>query len=458
MRHCITNITAILLLTLCLAACSSSGDEPGISSDARLNGESIGDNFSISNISSKGQTYTLQLEADGAWSISNTPDWTDIYPLSGSGNASVTLEVMANIGDDTRVGEFNVTAGGASSIVRLTQPAMTSADGELTYNLPVIFHVLYVDADDSLQYVKASRIREVLRQVNARFSGQLNNQSQNMNVSFYLTPHDEDGNLMDEPGVEYIKWNGTYPIDCNDVMTDSKKTYTDYIWDPNRFINVLLYNFKESDDDILGITHMPFTTKGSNELEGLNAVSYTHINKSQLNFAYCSSINSLYFYIQSTATIYNTRDVIATVTHELGHYLGLHHVFAEDSEGEQTHDCNDTDYCSDTPSYDRLSYVDHLNYLAQYQPQAYRIANLLPRTSCDGDVFEARNIMDYAVTLSNFFSEQQRQRVRHVLTYSPMIPGPKKSSGSSTRSDAPTLDLPIMVSHCPPTPSIVVKK
>ena len=33
--------------------------------------------------------------------------------------------------------------------------------------------------------------------------------------------------------------------------------------------------------------------------------------------------------------------------------------------------------------------------------------------------------MDYSVSYSDRFTDDQRDRIRHVLTYSPLIPGPK---------------------------------
>lgn len=97
---------------------------------------------------------------------------------------------------------------------------------------------------------------------------------------------------------------------------------------------------------------MAFTTTGSNSLEGLNETKYSYLELKNLSFPYCVSINSLFIDQQSTSTAYNTTDITVTLAHELGHYLGLHHVFSEDPESS----CKDTDYCKDTPSYDKDAY------------------------------------------------------------------------------------------------------
>ena len=36
--------------------------------------------------------------------------------------------------------------------------------------------------------------------------------------------------------------------------------------------------------------------------------------------------------------------------------------------------------------------------------------------------FISYNIMDYAISYSNQFTQNQRERIRHVLSYSPLIP------------------------------------
>ena len=53
------------------------------------------------------------------------------------------------------------------------------------------------------------------------------------------------------------------------------------------------------------------------------------------------------------------------------------------------------------------------------------------------------NIMDYAISYSNQFTQNQRERIRHVLSYSPLIPGPKKGDIDTRALNEGPLDLPI---------------
>lgn len=71
------------------------------------------------------------------------------------------------------------------------------------------------------------------------------------------------------------------------------------------------------------------------------------------------------------------------------------------------------------------------------------------RENCQtGTTFTSYNLMDYEISYADRFTPNQRERTRHVLEYSPLIPGPKRTA--STRSVAPqgVLDIPIIYKVC----------
>lgn len=313
-----------------------------------------------------------------------------------------------------------------------------SADGTdgLHYDIPVIFHVLYKDFTDPDQFIPPARIEELISSVNSRFKGSAT--SQDMNLSFTLAKEDEDGNTMDIPGIEYIYWKESYPIDCNSFMSDNTGRYTSYLWDPNRYVNVMVYNFSMTDGNsvTLGISHLPFSVKGDTFLEGLQEIPYSALEKENLMFPYCVSINSQYIYRQSTSSQYDSADANVTLAHELGHYLGLLHVFNEDADAT-----GDSDYCDDTPCYSYPEYLLSVAWLTSSGQASF--SNLVKRTSLNGTEFISRNIMDYGCSYSDQFTPDQKSRVRHVLKYSPMIPGPKATGTKTTQSPAGPVELPI---------------
>ena len=375
---------------------------------------------SFSNVDGDGATLTVSVTSDVEWQISKTAQWCNVTPGKGSGNQTLTLQIEAN--PDSKERKVTVTVASPatkmSRKIEITQAAGYTPIEQYHYNLPVVFHVLYQNKSDAQQYVSPNRLSEILNAVNRLYKKSM--QSADMNLTFTLATASPDGEKMDQPGVEYISWPGSYPIDCDAFMNDdinetAGKGYVRYVWDPNRYINIMVYNFANepgSNTTTLGISHLPFT------------------------------INSRFINEESTATTYKPADITVTLAHELGHYLGLHHVFSETERGNS---CEDTDYCTDTPTYNKEAYDMNYAYIAANEPENFTFANLVNRENClTGESFVSHNIMDYAISHSDQFTPEQRARIRHVLLYSPLIPGPKAVQEADTRS-APDglMELPI---------------
>lgn len=330
-------------------------------------------------------------------------------------------------------------------------------DESYEYKLPVIFHVIYKDGNDASQYIPSARLQQLLQYVNMIYAGGYFGESNDIKLRFVAAEYDEKGNKLATPGVEYVKYTDSYPISPSLFMSDNSGKYVKYLWNPNEYINVMMYNFEDEDDDgtVLGISHMPYTIEGKDALVGLKTTKAKYITKSNLKYAHCVSINSLYAnrdnsgnYYQSDRytnanhqpTYLSPRDVVVTLAHELGHYLGLYHTFSETYHqssavitlAASTDDCKDTDYCQDTPSYNRSEYMDFLDYYFQNTSRP-SLSDVLLRKPCEGNDFVSENIMDYAYTLAYKITPEQKQRIRNVLYYSPMIPGPKKN-GANTRA------------------------
>ncbi|MBO4316172.1 MAG: zinc-dependent metalloproteinase lipoprotein [Prevotella sp.] len=340
-------------------------------------------------------------------------------------------------------------------------------DESYTYKIPVIFHVLYVDKGDELQYVPTSRLSTIIDNVNDIYKGGVYGESEKVNLRFFLATKDEKGNTLSTPGVEYVKWSGTYPIDPHEFMMNTTGEYKKYIWDPNDYVNIMVYNFaadKEKGGITLGISHMPYAVKSDSALAGLETVNIPTIYKSMLDYPHCSSINSLYINDESTryyladkgkkGYTYNSADVNVTMAHELGHYLGLHHIYTE-RDGEPVDSCGDTDFCEDTPSYNRVEYAEYEDYyIKNTTKEKFDLLELIKRSACDGTPFYSANIMDYSIGYGYKISTDQKDRIRWVLYYSPLMPGPRKNS--TTAKKMPTkgrveegpVKLPMRVVEC----------
>lgn len=431
----------LLILLIGVSSCEDSDSENAPSLEVSQS--------AFDNISSNGQTVEVNITSNNSWTASTNASWCNLSPQKGNGNQKLTIIVEGNIDQAARTATITVSSSGATNkTIQISQNGASPSAGEFRYELPVIFHVLYKDKTDPLQYVRASRLADILSIVNKLYEGDA--QSAKMNLEFRLANINPEGEPMETPGVEYVQWSESYPINCDKFMSDESGKYVKYLWDPNKYINVMIYNFlgDNSGTTTLGISHLPFSTKGNTFMEGLNPVESTHLSLNNLKFPYCASINSLYINHQSTGNEYNTSDVTVTLAHELGHYLGLHHVFSETDEGDLINTCKDTDYCEDTPSYDKQAYDTYYAWVMSPSnniPDDQLFSYLVKRENCSGTEFTSTNIMDYAVSYSNRFTQDQRDRIRHVLTYSPLIPGPKKGQAQTRVAAEGPLDLPILI-------------
>ena len=379
--------------------------------------------LSNTTVSTNSMAASASITATGNydWKLSSDQSWctTNITTGTSGKETTITLTVAANTTTSTRTANLIFTVEGQT----VATAAVTQA-AEETYELPVIFHVLYKDQSDSLQYVKQSRLAEIISGVNKLYS------NNNMNLKFVLATTNPSGSVLSEAGIDRQKISYS-TLDCdkfmNGELADNSK-YVGMLWDLNNYINIYLYPFAtdSSGYTTLGITYLPLVSNYK-KLSGLGVGNYYQTHS--WDFPQCSSINSLYIYESSTATTYNSADATVTIAHELGHYLGLFHAFS-------SNECSDTDYCDDTPNYDRANYETWLTAYLKAHPKDYTFSQLTSRTSCSGSTFTAHNIMDYEFCYNDEFTTNQRERVRWVLNYALFIPGTKYLSTSAALSKA----------------------
>jgi len=294
------------------------------------------------------------------------------------------------------------------------------------YRLPVVFHVLYADENDAWENVTQQHIVNIVNGCNQLYAGC----GQDMNLELCLAETGPDGNVLEEPGINRVRWNRPV-MDSNEFMTSDDPEILGLLWDPDEYVNVVLYEF--ASNAVLGVTLLPYTAAPA-YLEGCTmleeAVDYT-----SLDHPHCISLNNTYImdyrqdYSVFSKSEYMASDPAVTLAHELGHYLGLRHVFAEDPETGSTDSSVDSDFCDDTPTYNKHQYDIF------YTETGYSVANfdiLAERTTPSGETFTQHNIMDYAVTYADRFTPEQCERVRYILSNGIFVPGPKKNqSGAS---------------------------
>lgn len=363
---------------------------------------------------------TVNIESNIDWILTSTASWCVPQVTSGNGSAQVAVAIAANDEQGERSAALTVSSSDATLAqqIVLTQQRLTP-DSTTRYRLPVVFHVLYKSSTNKKQYVVEGHLATLIEEVNRLYA----NCGEDLGLEFVMATTDPEGNVLEEAGVDRHRITET-SINSSTFMGYGRepKKYCEYMWDPNRYVNIFVYTFE--DKGILGISHFPYVVK-PHSLEGLTELEYD-APWSELPWPQCVSINNEYIY--SHEAYYTMTDVVNTLAHELGHFLGLRHAFSEDPETYDRDVCIDSDFCTDTPTYNKAAYDKLMQACMESDGRvddAEKELLFLREDCATGEEFRSTNIMDYAYTEANRFTPQQAQRIRYVLEHSPYIPGPK---------------------------------
>ncbi|MDO5036501.1 MAG: zinc-dependent metalloproteinase lipoprotein [Porphyromonas sp.] len=416
---------------------------------------------SFEDVPQNGDNLRIVVESSGEFEATSSVKWLAPNITHGASRNIVTIKVSANLTGAERTGKVIFTTPGKSASVQVTQKGGEIKLDEVEYEINVIFHILYneddannPDEEKRVHVVNSAELQRLLEDVNRLYAGQFTPKNNvdasspdqvvrhNSNVRFVLATHDPEGNLLSPSGIQKTAIPEKN-IDPSVVMGDKTGgMYHDMAWPLTEYINIFIFPFSpmegtDGDEFVtLGIAHFPYTVS-SHPLEGLS--NYDRRAESFDNYNHCIVINleqaQERFYAYSS---HGKNLLTVTIAHELGHYLGLAHPYAEeviDNVTQAVDNCLDSDYCEDTPSYNRIAYWEGaLNILSSTNnsPQSL-LEGLLQRTDCSGKRFTSTNVMDYEFSYNDRFTPGQIERMRHTLYYSYTVPG-DKAFGDNTRA------------------------
>lgn len=441
----------LLLLALMVASCNKSTELADLSVSQE---EFVG-------ISQDGENLEVIVEAKGEFEATSNVTWLEPNLKLGSSRNIITIKVSPNITGQERTGRVTFSTTEHTASVSVTQQGGEVILDNVEYELKVIFHVLYNEADATnedeqrrIHVVNSAELQQMLEYVNSHYAGNflpktgIDNPDPSAvvrldsKIRFTLATTDPDGKTISPSGIQKVTIEERN-LDPAAVMRDGDGgKYHSMAWPLDEYINVFIFPFTPpatNDEGItVGIAHMPAVVS-AHPLEGLS--TQDRPVKQFANYNHCIVLNLQTFQerFYSHKLMHGRELAASTLAHELGHYLGLYHPFAEDKTGTVTQavdECKDTDYCEDTPSYNRIAYWKGVKQLQgtvdNNTPQAIK-EGLLQRNDCTGRRFPSTNIMDYEYSYNDRFTAGQIARMRHVLYYSYSVPGEKAIAEKSTR-------------------------
>lgn len=257
--------------------------------------------------------------------------------------------------------------------------------------IPIIFHVITDGTGNdninaNLIYAQLDQLNDDFRRQNSDAGSTLSmfqGVAADCEIEFCLALVDENGNTLAEPGI--MRWTnfGDGPFAAlGSTIENTIKPQT--IQNPNVFLNFWIMDIGND----TGYAQFP----SNSGLPGLSNNGGAALSDGVvLNYI---TIGSL-----SNPNPINTVFRYGRIgTHEIGHYLGLRHIWGDGN-------CSASDFCADTPDSD-----------------AFNLGCQVSHVSCSTtDMIQ--NYMDYSDDIcSNLFTQDQRLRMDVVLANSPRRP------------------------------------
>ncbi|MFD1872073.1 M43 family zinc metalloprotease [Hymenobacter bucti] len=281
---------------------------------------------------------------------------------------------------------------------RTTAALRTTA---VTYTLPVIVHVINdgeaVGVGTNISQAQVQSQLDVLNEDyrNLNPDGSLvpspfQPLRGDMQVQFVPAALDPSGNPLAEPGIDRVNrttkgWTAP-PYAANGSLAYIEGTIKPgSSWDPDRYLNIWVINLGGG---LLGYAQFPDNTAGLGGLSGLGGSAAT------------DGVVILYAAFGRVGTLAAPYNKGRTLTHELGHWFGLRHIWGDDERLSNT--CSGSDYADDTPN----------QAIQNFGCPTY------PHVSCandpSGDMF--MDYMDYVDdACMQMFSAAQKDRLQAVM-------------------------------------------
>ncbi len=277
--------------------------------------------------------------------------------------------------------------------IEAKKPGAGQRTAATVYTIPVVVHVVHNgEAEGTGTNISAAQVTSQIQILNEDYRRRQGTRGYNTSpvgadaaIEFRLAARDPDG----FPATGIVRVRGTQRAwNIEDETALKSLSY----WPAEQYLNIWVCNLE---DETLGFAQLP----ESNRLPGVPAPGQTNPRLDGV------VIGHRYFG-EGGATLASGNDFRygRTTTHEVGHFLGLRHIWGDPPAPEQG--CAYDDYCQDTPNTRQPNYDC---------PQGDSTTCITPRQR---EMVE--NYMDYTDdACMNLFTREQVLRMRTVLENSP---------------------------------------
>jgi len=281
------------------------------------------------------------------------------------------------------------------------QKAQRSSNGaNAVITIPVVVHVIHNgDAYGSNENITDEQVMSQITVLNQDYRRMFDTPGWNniavgadTEIQFCLAQVDPNGiatNGIDRVNLGQAAWSSIGAIDGN-VKPD---TY----WDPNKYMNIWTVNYGLQ-SNLLGYAQFPST----NAVPGNPAnAGFANTDGVVIGYEYFGSKD---IYPQGSYDSNDTYIYGRTATHEVGHFLGLIHIWGDNGSCSVNATDSNKDYCPDTPA-------------ASIEHYSCQTANSC-LSSPGNDMIE--NYMDYTNdACMNIFTQDQKERMIAILNNAP---------------------------------------
>ena len=285
-------------------------------------------------------------------------------------------------------------------LVKRYQFMRTSSQSGGIITIPVVVHVIHNgQAIGTAPNITDAQVQSQIKVLNEDYRKMSGTPGYNTNpigadtqIQFALALQDPNGNPTN--GIDHISL-------CQESWSETEfdlEVKPATIWDPTLYMN--MWSTKLTDNTVLGYAQFP-------DASGLPGLEATGGDANSDGVVSSYDVFGSITYDDGTFLLDATYNKGRTMTHEVGHWLGLRHIWGDATCGN--------DYCADTPVHHDANYDCPI------------VVN------CDANGNEmVENYMDYTDdTCMNLFTQNQKDRITAVMNNSPRRTTLKNSTKNS---------------------------